>query len=314
MKKTWFISDGTYKANLHCHTTHSDGKHTPEEIKRIYQEQGYSIVAFTDHDVLTPLHHLTDENFLALCGFEVAINETAVNSPSSKDLKTYHFNFYGTRPDMEKTPPLPQMAYDDLAGINRYIADRIEEGYLACYNHPYWSLQTYEDYARLEGLFAMEIYNHNCEVEDGFCGYHPQVYDEMLRSGMRLFCLSTDDNHNAFPRDSPYYDSFGGFVQINSKSLGYEDVIDALKQGDFYASQGPEIYEISLEGRQLLIRCSPCQSIKVYTQGRKCFTIFGEALTEARFELTGQEAYVRVVCQDKDKKEANSNAYWLNKR
>ena len=40
---------GYYKANLYCHTTLSDGEFTPEQIKAAYQEQGYSIVAFTDH-------------------------------------------------------------------------------------------------------------------------------------------------------------------------------------------------------------------------------------------------------------------------
>ena len=38
-----------YKANLHCHTTHSDGKLTPSQTREAYQAQGYSVVAFTDH-------------------------------------------------------------------------------------------------------------------------------------------------------------------------------------------------------------------------------------------------------------------------
>ena len=42
-----------YKANLHCHTTMSDGRLTPEEIKAHYQAHGYSIVAFTDHEKIT---------------------------------------------------------------------------------------------------------------------------------------------------------------------------------------------------------------------------------------------------------------------
>ena len=41
------------------------------------------------------------------------------------------------------------------------------------------------DYQQLMGLWAMEIYNHGCEQE-GFYGYHPQAYDEMLRAGGRL--------------------------------------------------------------------------------------------------------------------------------
>ena len=37
--RTYLLSqEGTfYKANLHCHTTVSDGKRTPEEIKKEYK-------------------------------------------------------------------------------------------------------------------------------------------------------------------------------------------------------------------------------------------------------------------------------------
>lgn len=53
MKKYLLPETGNfYKANLHCHSTVSDGELTVEEIKKIYTEQGYSIVAYTDHEVL----------------------------------------------------------------------------------------------------------------------------------------------------------------------------------------------------------------------------------------------------------------------
>ena len=70
MKKYLLPESGRfYKANLHCHSTVSDGKFTPEEMKEMYQSAGYSIVAYTDHDVFLTHNHLTDENFLALNGF-----------------------------------------------------------------------------------------------------------------------------------------------------------------------------------------------------------------------------------------------------
>ena len=47
-----------YKANLHVHTNISDGKLSPEEVKKAYMEKGYSIVAFTDHDVFVPQNDL----------------------------------------------------------------------------------------------------------------------------------------------------------------------------------------------------------------------------------------------------------------
>lgn len=42
--------------------------------------------------------------------------------------------------------PLPTYAYEDMAGQNAYIKERTDAGFLCCYNHPYWSLQNYDDY------------------------------------------------------------------------------------------------------------------------------------------------------------------------
>lgn len=40
-------------ANLHMHTTHSDGVYTPSEIVKVAKEEGYRAVAITDHDAAT---------------------------------------------------------------------------------------------------------------------------------------------------------------------------------------------------------------------------------------------------------------------
>ena len=70
MKKHLLPESGNfYKANLHCHTVLSDGCLTPEEVKEIYKNAGYSVVAYTDHDILIPHHaELSDDEFLALNG------------------------------------------------------------------------------------------------------------------------------------------------------------------------------------------------------------------------------------------------------
>ena len=42
MKRILLTSDKNYyKANLHCHSTNSDGKMTPEEVKNYYKANGY---------------------------------------------------------------------------------------------------------------------------------------------------------------------------------------------------------------------------------------------------------------------------------
>lgn len=40
-------------ANLHTHTTHSDGVYSPAEMARVAKEEGYSAIAVTDHDTVT---------------------------------------------------------------------------------------------------------------------------------------------------------------------------------------------------------------------------------------------------------------------
>ena len=40
-------------ANLHLHSTHSDGKYTPEELVLLAKGEGYGAIAITDHDTVT---------------------------------------------------------------------------------------------------------------------------------------------------------------------------------------------------------------------------------------------------------------------
>ena len=302
-----------YKANLHCHTTISDGTYTPEQIKEIYQAEDYSVVAYTDHMIIRAHNHLTDDKFLALNAFEMNV-DFFQEVGRYHNAKTYHILFFAPRADVVTTPEIPPLNYHDVDGINDYIAKLNEEGYLACYCHPYWSLQTYPDYIGLKGLFATEIYNHGCDQE-GFNGSYGEVYDDMLRAGTMLYCIATDDNHNLehekTSSDNLGSDSFGGFTMINSKSLAYLDVMNALRAGDFYASKGPSIYEMSLEDNLLRVECSESEAIIVYTDGRTVHSKVGKNLTQGTFELRGFEKYIRIECRDKEYKSAYSNAYFL---
>ena len=74
--KKYLLPHGTnaYKANLHAHTNISDGALTSEQVKDLYKSNGYSVVAYTDHDLLIPHDELTDKDFLALPGFEAQFN------------------------------------------------------------------------------------------------------------------------------------------------------------------------------------------------------------------------------------------------
>ena len=311
---------GYFKANLHCHTTLSDGAFTPEEIKAAYKAQGYSIVAFTDHRKYVHHTELNDESFLALAALEVDLTQEPTPGRDWPVRKCYHLNLFdkdpGVRGEEKRSNPLPTCSYDDLEGINNYIAQMNDLGFLVCYNHPYWSLQDWRDYSGLQGLFAMEIYNHGCE-HDGLYGFNPQVYDEMLRSGQRLFVLATDDNHDRMPLGDPLNDSFGGFVQIAAESLTYGAVIEALEAGRFYWSQGPELRGLTLEGGVLRVKTSPVEKIFVTVEGRDSYKAVvspGETLTQAEFPLTGDEGWFRIQVRDARGLFAGTNAYFLERK
>lgn len=66
-----------YKANLHCHSTVSDGRNTPEELRDYYKAHGYQILALTDHELLVDHSDLNAEDFLMFTGYEYAIVDDA---------------------------------------------------------------------------------------------------------------------------------------------------------------------------------------------------------------------------------------------
>lgn len=138
------------------------------------------------------------------------------------------------------------------------------------YNHPRWSLETLEQYGKYVGMNAMEIYNHGCYTS-GYDDYAPAVYDEILRTGNRIYCIAADDNHNGSPFSSPHCDSFGGFTMIKAEKLDYKSIAEALKNGNFYASRGPEISELvyDTEEKTVSIRCKDAAKIVLSTGAEK---------------------------------------------
>ena len=80
-----------YKANLHCHSTISDGTKTPEQLKEDYKAHGYSILSITDHEVFIPHSELSDSEFLMLNGYEIEASGTGG--------KTCHLCFVALEPD-----------------------------------------------------------------------------------------------------------------------------------------------------------------------------------------------------------------------
>ena len=332
MRKYLLPKNGNfYKANLHCHTNCSDGDLTPAEVKKVYSEKGYSIVAYTDHDILLSHQDLTDDKFLALNGLELEFNEKVELTNTTK---TCHICAIALDEDNLTQPcyhrekfllGIPNLLRDKIKydnslpdferefspeNINKAIKECRDKGFFVTYNHPVWSLETYNDYINYEGMNAMEICNYS-SLAAGYAEYNENKYDEMLTAGKKIYCVGADDNHNH--RTGRMYDSFGAFVVIKADKLEYKTITNALLNGDFYASQGPEIYDLWLEGNRLYVKTSKCDSIRINTDLRLTNVVYdtGEGLDIASFTIPKGIKYFRITVTDKEGKHANTRAYFL---
>lgn len=300
MRQYLLSENGTfYKANLHVHTTISDGRVTPEEVKEGYKAHGYSIVAFTDHEVFVPHNDLSDSEFLAINSVEIAKND---NMPGGfKYNKSFHMNLYAK--DKEQTECAVAYGknifcehskqyvsesclnnvyrhHHSTSGMNDFIRRANEDGFLVCYNHPVWSLHEHDDYIGLKGLWAIEVFNHS-SARGGYVDT-VQPLEELLNAGQRLSVVASDDAHalNA--------SAYGGWNMIKAESLTYESVIEAMEKGDLYASTGPSIEELYIEDGIVHIKTSAAVSVFLLTDIRFTRAAHGtedEPLTEVKFDI-----------------------------
>ena len=331
MRKYLLPEEGRfYKANLHSHSTVSDGMNTPEQLKELYKGQGYSILAITDHELIVDHSELDDEDFLTLTSVEYAICE---DKPKVA-MRTVEFNMFARdrhnvtqvcfAPEMIKhgetwRVPIAKYAGElvkkrfDVDFMQHVIDEARANGFIVSLNHPSASLITPELFGSFEGLFAMEIYNQDAHL-CGVCEYNPGMYDEMLRRGKRIACIAADDCHGSEPDDDPRCGRYAGFIMVKARELEYGEVIGALERGDFYASTGPFIEELYVEDGVIRIKCSPTKEIAMMTQYRPFggirVTREGEYLTEAEFKIPRNGGYFRFDLIDDRGHHANTRAYF----
>ena len=289
------LSGQWFKGNLHAHSTNSDGQLTPEEVIEWYRSRGYHFLALTDHRVPSETWSVA-EDFITLSGIEMDGIDPTVG--------IFHLIGLG----FKRAPDLSCYKEDSswqetILGMQEMINSLRAAGACVFLGHPYWSGEMSKDLLDMEGCFGLEIWNGACEVWDckGISTVH---WDDLLAAGRRLWGLGTDDCHWLPGRS----DAGLGWVWVKAAELTQGAILDALEQGHFYASSGPQIHDLQLEGDEIYVRCSPAVAIDFIGNGPLCHRVVappGETLTEARYKLgeryPGSEKflrYVRVACQD----------------
>lgn len=284
------------RGNLHGHSTGSDGALGPDEVCARYAAAGYDFVAVSDHFMARYGHPVTDTRGARQKGFTTLLG-AELHAPATSGGDIWHIVAVGLPPNFAATGE-----GETGAALARRAA---EAGAFVALAHPHWSQLTLQDGLSIEAAHAVEVYNNKSAIEvdrgDGLV-----LWDALLHAGRRVFAIASDDSHWHGP------DAFGGWIMVRAAEATPEALLDALKRGAFYASQGPEIRHVSRDGDALEVRCSPAASIIVAGPGPWRARELGDGLTRARLPLAPElGGWRRLIVRDAAGRRAWSNPLWL---
>ena len=273
------------KLGLHIHTSLSDGAKTPEEAARIYRDAGYDAIAFTDHWKFSEAGDVEGLNIISGIEYDIGCHGGEI----------FHIVALGAKSAPENL--------SKSSSCEEIIKAIHIAGGLAVLAHPAWSLNSPEAIMNVKGFDATEIYN---AVSDAGMSFRPDsslLIDMLASHGICYPLLATDDAH--------YYegdDNCVAYIMAECDPSDSESIKSAIKEGRFYATQGPEIH-LSRDGNLFRVDCSPVSKIvfasnKQWTKGR---VFRGENLTSAEYTATPEETFIRAFVVDENGKCAWSN-------
>lgn len=271
------------KSNFHTHTTRSDGSASVQEVVAMYRDDNYDVLALTDHHKLSVGDEKGAGKMLLLPGQECHIPDKA------REFQ-YHVVGLGLSRQVERQNRGQKL-----------IDAVVKAGGIAIVGHPRWSWMSYEQFDGLKGYVAFEVYNGACEkmVERGFS---VDYWDHwMTRFRKPLYAVGVDDMH------SPQRDFGMGWTYVNAAKTS-DAVIDALRRGDMYATNGPRIETIRTTARSITVHTSAAKAIKFRkSDGWPICVVEGENLKSATYNPKGNEGYIRVEVHARDGRIAWSN-------
>jgi predicted metal-dependent phosphoesterase TrpH len=273
-----------FRANLHCHTTNSDSSWSPQECADLYREAGYDILAITDHDHFTPVDDMQRDDFLLIPSAEYH----PMNSASTMS-KRHHIVCLDLKRDHAPTEKMhPQVL------IKAVLAD----GGMVISGHPYWLKQNISDMEQLDGIFATEVFNTVCARVGR--EFSDQIWDDYCLRIKPIGAVASDDSHGVHAEFAK------GWTWIRAKDLTLPSVMDALKNGMYYASTGPQFKDIRVERAveegngwkhyKVTVECTPAQSIRVVVGfgGEQVIAEEDQTVTSAEFVVGPQNPFARV--------------------
>lgn len=251
------------KGNLHTHTTLSDGELLPDDTLEACARRGYDFVALTDHDVVASPNEPYHPEILFLPGVEHSAQQHVLR--------------------VNVTTTLPRdLSYQSVIDLT------LQEGGLVILNHPNWgeNMDHWRDaqLLQLERYHGIEIYNNVIEYLEG-SPYALDRWDRLLSEGKQVWGYANEDTHRTLQIGSAWN-------AVNVRERSKEAVLDALKEGRFYASNGVVIEEIVVEDGIYRVSTRNARELRLITlHGQVVERVSG---AQATFSLSRASVYARV--------------------
>ncbi len=293
------------KGNLHAHTTRSDGSLSPDAVIRAYAERGYDFLALTDHRKYNFIDYAPETGVIIVPGMEM---DRDLPRPGKVCRHCFHTVCIGPAQGngFVQDETFEKESIADQYEYQAKMLDMIhEKNNLTVHCHPGWSNTPAREYEKLRGNFAVEVWNSACVL--GYDLDSDALYwDELLRQGIRIFGVASDDSHSLAHIGC-------GWIMVNAKR-DLDSILTALKDGAFYASCGPEIHDFYIEDGVAHLECSPADHIRFnmdYTSMKVFRSKDGSPVTHAEIPVDDYFTYARASVVAADGSKAWTNPIFL---
>ena len=186
-------------------------------------------------------------------------------------------------------------------------------------NHPNFTYAIKaEDMMQLDGERFFEVFNGHPHVNNYGDSLHngtEQMWDQVniayhAEEKPLLLGIATDDSHHYHKFGEKYSNAGRGWVEVKASELSPAEIINAMENGDFYASTGVELSKLEFKNAQLSIVVKEEENVNYEIQfiGVKKGSTKSEILKkikglEASFQLPDDILFVRAkIISDKIKK------------
>ena len=279
------------KGNTHTHTTQSDGDSPPEKVVEWYESHGYNFLVLSDHNkVVDPAGYDADlsDNFLLIPGEEISANSSGA---------PVHVNALGVKSDL---PPLAGVSLANC--IRKNVEAILAAGGVAIVNHPNFGYAfDHQQLKTVTQLDLFEIYNGHPAVNNAGDSAHPsveQIWDNLLSLGTQVYGVAADDAHHFATFGLKCANPGRGWIMVRVNELSQSEILEKMREGDFYASTGVELGDYSVSRSAIEISIEPVPGVRYVTE---FIGLNGQALHEVKgrlaiYRFTGDstEAYVRA--------------------